>query len=305
MQKVTQRADSSSGQNISGAVYLHYTQAELDRAYTQSEWAPNSREVLARQSARSAQVRAEFKYATYQYGPGADETLDAFSPVGSGRPIHVHVHGGGWRSLSKDDVSFPAPMFTRAGAVYIALNFSTIPRVRLPEMVAQTQRAIAWIHTHADVLGGSPDRIHLSGHSSGGHLAALLMTTDWQALFGLPSDVLKSGLLMSGSYDMGPVMLSVRRTYVSISKDEQDILSPIRHIEQLRSPIVVAIGDRESPEFKRQAECFVDRAMQAARRAQLLRVDDANHFEVMDVFADPKSGLAQTALRAMNLVSDR
>ena len=100
-------------------------------------------------------------------------------------PIHVHIHGGGWRALTKDDVSFLAPVFTNAGAIYVALNFSVIPAVRLPDMVAQAQRAICWLHGNAHSFGGDPSRIHLSGHSAGAHMASVLLTTNWPARFGL------------------------------------------------------------------------------------------------------------------------
>ena len=281
-------------------VYRDYSQAELDKAYTQTEWASNSRDVLARQTRQSADVRAALPPRTLRYGPGEDETLHVFgAPDGEGRPIHVHVHGGGWRSLTKDDVSFPAPAFVGAGAIYVALNFATIPAVRLPDMVAQLQRAICWLHAHAADFGGSPDRIHLSGHSSGGHLAAVLLTTDWSARFDLPADVIKSGLLMSGIYDLEPVMLSARRDYVTISKEEEYLLSPIRHVELLHAPIIVAYGNHESPEFKRQADAFVDAACEAARAARLLNIGDLNHFEVLDAFADPATELCRAALRPL------
>src|SRR5687768_14468354 len=121
------------GATATPKVYLDYTQAELDRAYTQTEWAPNSRDVLRRQSEQSAVVRAHFPPQTFAFGPSAHETLDVFATGGSNAPVHVHVHGGGWRALTKDDVSFPAPLFINAGAVYVALNFAVIPAVRLPD----------------------------------------------------------------------------------------------------------------------------------------------------------------------------
>ena len=234
-------------------VYLDYTQAELDRAYTQAEWAPNSREVLRRQSEQSAIVRAQFPPQTFAFGPSADETLDVFATGGSSVPIHVHVHGGGWRALTKNDVSFPAPLFVNAGAAYVALNFAVIPVVRLPDMVAQARRAIAWLYENGSKFGGDASRIHVSGHSAGAHMASCLFTTEWQIQFGLPADVLKSGLLMSGMYDLEPVMLSARSSYVKLSREEEWLLSALRHIDQISAPITIAIGDNESPEFKRQA----------------------------------------------------
>ena len=88
-------------------VYLNYTQDELDTAYTQAAWAPNMKDVLARQSEASAKLRSVLAPRTFSYGAGQDETLDVFTSGTMKGPIHVHIHGGGWRALTKDDVSFP------------------------------------------------------------------------------------------------------------------------------------------------------------------------------------------------------
>lgn len=282
-------------------VYLDYTQDELDKAYTQAAWAPNMRDVLARQSEASAKLRATLPPRTFNYGPGPDETLDVFASETTKAPIHVHIHGGGWRALTKEDVSFPAPAFTNAGAIYVALNFSVIPTVRLPDMVAQVERAIGWLHGNARSFGGDPSRIHLSGHSAGAHMASVLLTTNWPARFGLPADVLKSGLLMSGSYDLEPVMLSVRSSYVKLSSEEQLMLSAVRHAEQIRSPVTLVCGDKETPEFQRQAVHFFNVLKKASRTAKLVRIDGYNHFEVMDVFGEPNSPIAKIALRQMGM----
>ena len=57
------------------------------------------------------------------------------------------------------------------------------------------------------------------------------MTTDWAAE-GLPADVLKGALLISGMYDLKPVRLSKRSEYVRITDEIEEALSPIRHLEQ-------------------------------------------------------------------------
>ncbi len=255
--------------------------------------------VLARQSQASADFRSLVAPQTFRYGPSEDETLDVFASDKAGNaPVHVHIHGGGWRSLTKDDVSFAAPVFTSAGAIYVALNFSVIPAVRLPGMVEQVQRAIGWLHGNARRFGGDPARIHLSGHSAGAHMASVLLTTNWSDR-GLPADVIKSGMLMSGMYDLAPVMLSVRSTYVKISPQEQALLSAVQHVDQIRAPVTVVYGDKETPEFKRQAEHFFNSLRRSSKTAELICVDGFNHFEVMDVFADPNSSLAAVALNYM------
>jgi len=284
-------------------VYLDYTQAELDRAYDQRAWAPNADAVIRRYATESAATRAQFKHHyAVAYGPHAEETLDIFPAAQRGAPVHIHVHGGSWRHLSKDDESFLARTFVPAGACLMVLNFSTIPAVRLPDMIAQLRRAIAWIHANAADYGGDPARLHLSGHSSGAHMAGVLLHTDWPALgLGLPADVLKSGLVVSGMYDMRPVMQSARSSYVRLSAAEVLELSAILHIERVRAPLTVVYGGLETPEFQRQAQSFAAALEAAGKPVKLLRIDGVNHFEILELLGDAATPLARAALETMGL----
>jgi arylformamidase len=282
-------------------IFLDYTQAELDRAYEQRAWVTNADELLGAYAESSARARAALAHVDdVRYGPGAGETLAIFPAQQPNAPVHVHVHGGGWRHLTKDDESFLAPTFLAAGVTLVVLDFSVIPAARIPEMVAQLRRAIVWLFEHVAGYGGDPARLHLSGHSSGAHLASVLLTTDWPA-FRAPADVLKSGLLISGMYDLHPVMLSSRRRYVVLDPAEIDDLSAIRHLGRLRSPVAVAYGALESPEFKRQAIDFAAAARTVPAGVSLLEIPARNHFEILGDLADAQSALAQTARGLMAL----
>jgi arylformamidase len=209
--------------------------------------------------------------------------------------VLAFIHGGQWQREGTANSSYPALSLVPAGAAYVNLNFPAIPRVRIPDMVAALRRAIAWLHANAESFGGDPGRLHLAGHSSGGHLAAVLLTTDWTA-HGLPADVLKSGLCISGLYELAPAMLSKRGGFMQLSDAEVDALSPIRHLDRVRCPIAVAIGGRETPEFRRQAREFAEAA--AAERIEL---PPLNHFEMPETLIDPAAPTTRTLLRRLGV----
>jgi arylformamidase len=282
-------------------VFLSYTQSELDRAYDQLAWAPEARAIQAGYTEDSAAVRRMYPPKTFKYGPSDAETLDVFAP-GAGRgPIHVFIHGGAWRALTKDDASTPAPTFVDSGGVYVALNFGAIPAVRLPDMAEQCRRALRWIFANAASFGGNADRIMVSGHSSGAHLAAVMLTTDWTR-DALPADLIKAGLLMSGTYDLYPVMLSSRRTYLKLGAEEIAALSPIRHLDRLRCPVAIAWGDLESPEFKRQGIAFADAALGMGLQRARFTLFDTNHFQMPLQLNRSDTPLGRVALSMMGLV---
>ena len=83
-------------------VFRDYDQAALDRQYDQRAWAPNAAELINRYAADSRTVRARLgEPDVHAYGDGRAETLDLFRTHRPRAPIHVFVHGGAWRSMSK------------------------------------------------------------------------------------------------------------------------------------------------------------------------------------------------------------
>lgn len=279
-------------------IFLNFDQDALDAAYDQAPWAPNAKEVIGRYSSVSAEVRAKYPPKTEKYGPRDAETLDIFAPAGADKlPVMIFVHGGTWRLLSSAEAAHPAPTFIENGCIYVALNFDNIPAVRLPDMADQCRRAVAWVAKNIAQHGGDPDRIFVSGHSSGGHLAGVLVTTDWTA-FDVPADVVKGGVVMSGMYDLYPVMLSSRREYLQLSAGETAAMSPMRHLDQVASDIVVVYGANESPEFKRQSIEFAN-ALEGMGRLKAKVELAANHFEVPESLNSADGDLSRLVLKMM------
>lgn len=296
-------------------VYLDYTQAELDAAYDQKMWAPNREAVVAWYGEESARVRARLAHRrSVPYGAGEDETLDIFPAkpkVGSESnvrpgsnalpPIHVHIHGGRWTLFSKDEESFIAPVFVEAGAICVVIGFSNIPKVRIPGMVDQVKRALAWIYANAASFGGDPERIHVSAHSSGSHLAGVALLTDWKTEFGLPANLVKNALLISGMFDMRPVILSARSSYVKLSGAEILALSAILQPDKLNTPVTLVYGEKETPEFRRQPKAFAEVLASIGKPVKVVEIPGVNHFEVLRDLGDPRSEVARLALELMSL----
>jgi arylformamidase len=280
-------------------VFLNCDQAELDRQYDQRAWAPNASEVIRRYGENSDSVRARLgEPQTHAYGHSAFETLDLYRCEGGVAPLHVFIHGGAWRLLSKRESAFPAELFVRAGAHFAALDFAPLPTVTLIEMVRQVRRAIAWCYRHAEAIGADRRRIFVSGHSSGAHLAALLAVTDW-AEYGMPSGVVKGALCASGIYDLRPVRLSARNAYVQLSCEMEQALSPLRHVGHIGCDLIVAVAELESDEFRRQAGEFV---AAAGGRAVLVQGKGFNHFELVETLAHHEGVLGAAVLAQMRLV---
>ena len=168
-------------------------------------------------------------------------------------------------------------------------------------MADQVRRAIAWVHKNAASFGGDASRLYVSGTSSGGHLAAVALTTDWQKDFGLPIDTLKGGLCCSGMYDLYPVSLSARAGYVKFTPEIIEKLSPQRHLDKLVAPVVVAHGTLETPEFQRQNREFAANVKAAGKPVTFLIGEGYTHFEMFETLGNPYGLLGRAMLEQMKL----
>jgi arylformamidase len=290
------------------SVWRDMTQAELDAAYDQIKYAPNQPQIVKRFASNSEAFRARCGAPErIAYGGTPVEGIDVYASrvasPSSGAPINIFIHGGAWRSGFAMDYGFLAEMFVHAGAHFVVPDFAWVQDAdgNLHPVAEQVRRALAWVCRHAKELGGDPERIYVSGHSSGGHLAAVLLTTDWQKDFGLPADVIKGGLCCSGIYELKPVGLSSRSSYLKITADVEQALSPHRNLAQVRAPLLLAYGSLETPEFQRQSVDFFAALRQAGKPVQLLFAEGYNHFEILETLASPYGLLGRAALAQMRL----
>jgi len=285
-------------------VFMDYDQVELDASYDQVQYEPLIARVSKRLASNSEAMRARIGAPQRAaYGPTEIEKLDIYRTSRPNAPVFVFIHGGNWQSGAAKDYAFPAEMFVNAGAHYVALDFANIKEAGgdLGVMAAQVRRGIAWVCKNASTFGGDPDRIFIGGHSSGGHLCGVALVTDWQKDFGLPDNAVKGGLCMSGMYDMTPVRLSWRRSYVSFTDQMADAVSSQRHIDKLRAPIIVTCGGFETPDFQRQSRDFAAAVKAAGKPVQLIETPNYAHLEMAESLGNPYGPNGRAALALMKL----
>jgi arylformamidase len=285
-------------------VWLDMDQAELDAAYDQSVYAPNLQQIVKRYGTSSEGVRARLgPPRRFAYGATAIEGLDVYMTKQPNAPVNVFIHGGAWRAGLAKDYAFPAEPFVHAGAHWVVPDFAWVQDVggSLMPMADQVRRAVAWVHRNATSFSGDPNRIYVSGHSSGGHLAGVILTTDWPKDFNLPADTVKGGLCCSGMFDLKPVRLSARSAYVKFTDEMEQALSPQRHLDKLNASVIVAYGTLETPEFQRQSRDFASAAQAAGKRVQLLVADGYNHFEIIETLGNSHGLLGRAVLEQMGL----
>jgi arylformamidase len=285
-------------------VFLDYDQAALDAAYDQAAYAPNREQLIARRIRDSELARRRIgEPERVAYGPAEIERIDIYRSGHDAAPVFVFIHGGAWRSGRSKDFATPAEMFLAVGAHYVVPDFAWVQDVggNLMVLADQVRRAIAWVYENIVQFGGDPKLLFVGGQSSGGHLAAVALTTDWQRDFNLPANIIKGGMCISGMYDLAPVRLSARSRYVAFDDTTVAALSPMSHLDRLTAPLIVAYGTCETPEFQRQNREFVVAVESAGKKVRLLVGEHYNHFELPETLGNPYGLLGWAALELMGL----
>jgi arylformamidase len=292
-------------------IWRDMDQKALDNAYDQLVYAPN-RDLILTRIAKASETARQMLGAPERiaYGDSEHERLDLFRAVPALRsatkhtlaPINIFVHGGAWLRGSATETALVAEAMVRAGAHAVIIDFINVDQSGgdLTPMAEQVARAIAWTWRNAESFGGDRERLYVSAHSSGAHLAACALTLGWREQK-LPANFCKGALLVGGMYDLEPVRLSARSAYVKFTDQAEQRLSPQRHIDGITMPLIIAYGTCETPEFQRQTQDFFAAVRGLEKPAELIVGEAYNHFELLETLANPYGLTGRAMLRQMAL----
>ncbi|CAL9672089.1 hypothetical protein SUDANB1_07544 [Streptomyces sp. enrichment culture] len=292
---------------MTARVYGNFDQTQLDAQYSPSSLVGDIRPFLAGYAESSRLARHELAPLArrdLRFGPGPDDLLDVYGPSRPGtdrRPALFFVHGGYWQQLSKEDSAFPAPALVEAGAVYATPDYTLAPRAGLAEIVDQVRRAFAWLWRRAADHRIDPGRIVVAGSSAGAHLAAMLLATPWRK-WGLPAAPVAGAVLFGGIYDLAPVRQTYVNDVVRIDDNEVRECSPLL-LTGVRCPVVIAWGEHETDEFKRQSSAFAAHLRRRGCAVTAFEQPGRNHFDSPTELGLPSTRVHTETRRLLGLPS--
>ena len=272
--------------------------AWFDAMYNNRAMVPDFPVYFDQWLAQSQKARQELhSLLDVSYGSGPQETLDIFPSKIPNAPVVVFIHGGYWRSLDKSDHSFIAPSFVEAGACVVVPNYALCPDVTIPQIVMQMVKALIWVYRYIHHWGGDPSRIHVQGHSAGGHLAAMLMACQWRLCDDqLPDDLVKTALSVSGLHELHSVMQApFLHSTLKLTNEHVLKASPAWMPAPAHGKLIAVAGGLESDEFKRHC-ILIQQAWGKERVPQTQILDGIHHFNIVQAYADVRHPLHQLAL---------
>ena len=238
-----------------------------------------------------------------RYGDGNNQKLDVFSCGDTTAATLVYFHGGYWQRGDKSIYSFLAVPFVAAGVNVIVAGYDLCPSVTITQISEQSREAVACVYRRAEEFGINKERITVMGHSAGGHITQMMMGTDWSRYADdLPKNLVFAGIPVSPLSLLEPVRLTAGlNTGIRMDEAEAEAESPmLNHHPVTNAAQMVVVGGAETDEFHRQAQMYHDAFKTAERSMELYIVPDVDHFDELNVLADPASPFFKKTIALMS-----
>jgi len=282
--------------------FLDYDKGELDAQYNLRAAVKEYPAYFDEWNRRSRRTRrvlpGELNIA---YGSKPLETLDIFFTDPANAPLLVFIHGGYWQGSDKNQFSHIADGFVPAGVATVIVNYSLAPDANIDEIVQQNRKALAWIWRHAETFGCDPNRIHVCGHSAGGHLAVLVAATNWARFDpGLPHHLINGLCAVSGIFDLEPIRLCYLNEVLGMDAAASKRNSPVYNLPDSRLPLILAVGELETAEFRRQTQTIAECWRSKGFPVDIVQMAGFHHYSIANELARAKSPLNRAMLRQIN-----
>jgi acetyl esterase/lipase len=233
----------------------------------------------------------------YAEAGGQPLKLDLYQPSEPHAPLLVWLHGGRWEVGSKERM--PLGGLLERGYAIASLDFRPASRARFPEQVHDVKAALRFLRARAADYGYDATRIGILGESSGGHLAALVGTTNGRAELegslgehlGVSSDVhaivsyfgasdLLTILAQSTPYGLG-IREPALKTLLGALPNENEALarlaSPVFQVDTQDPPLLLLHGDQDPQMPINQSHELEGAYERAGLDAKLIVVHGAGH----------------------------
>ena len=226
------------------------------------------------------------------YGSHPRQRLDIF-PAGEEAPALLFFRGGYWKLGEKEDRWFPALAWQPSGVTWIVPNYRLAPEVTLPEIVEDARAALEWVETNGAEFGIDASRIHLVGNSAGAHLAALVATEP-----AAPRKI-RSLTLISGLYDLVPLLDEEPNTWLAMDLETARSMSPCLHLPAPDIPVAVCCGGAETPAFVRQSRDFAEVLRRNGNPVEYFESPGKNHMAVIVECGTPGTRVFEALTRQL------
>src|SRR5690554_1025910 len=249
-------------------------------------------EIIVETAARTREMSERVTMRTdVPYGSSSRERMDMIFPprLAKGAPLHVFIHGGYWRSGSKEDHRLIAAPVMAAGGIAAIVTYDLMPGTRLDAIVGQVRAAVRHLVMMAPDLGADAARVTVSGHSAGAHLASYLAATGPEERTAFDGPALRGLLLVSGIYDLTGIPGSFLKNEAQMTPEEAAAWSPLasRHHQGPRR--ILMVSEADTAPFHTQGKQLASLLSNDGIDAEFRVEAGLNHLTIVLALGDPES----------------
>lgn len=286
-------------------IYKQYDQAALDRQFNNRFHVPDFATYLERWELLSRQTEKEFHVIKdITYGKLPREQLDIYPSSQPSSKTLIFIHGGYWHKSGKADIQFIAKAFRDYDITTVLINYPLAPAVSIDQISASCREAVHWVYQNISAYNGDPRQLYIAGHSAGGHLAAMLLTTAPIAIrgeyFDLRLDVIKGVCAISGLFNLIPIRLSDINELLNMDTEMAIRNSPVHLLPATQCPLAVTVGSDETNEFVDQSTelytCWKEKIP-----VEITQIQGLNHYSILETMLDPGSCLHRVMRQLMKI----
>ena len=229
------------------------------------------------------------------YGVGDRQTFDFFAADGSADTTVVYFHAGYWQSRDKSTFRFLAPAFTCKGINVAVVNYPLCPTVSIGELVEVTRASFSEVLRVANPFGRGSHRLIAAGHSAGGHIAVELALTDWVSR-GFERNPIDAVIALSGVFNLTPLITTTLNKKLGLSGTTARQNSPVLRARAGLPRALFVVGAGETPAFVEQSRDMHNAWRSVDNDSELLIIDGADHFSLLENLVAGDSTLNQSVL---------
>ena len=225
------------------------------------------------------------------YGPRPRNRIDIL-PGKPSQPTVFHIHGGYWQWNNKEDYLCVGEGLHRHGINTAFIEHSLAPNTSMDEIVSEIHAGLSWFRQHRHEFGIENPDIIVSGHSSGGHLAAMCQGE---------ADVIGT-LMISGIYDLRPITQIYVNDVVRMENEMSIRNSPALFAKRYDNFALIAYGDLELDSFKSQSRLYHQKLFVDGMDTSILSVNYKGHFDVLDEFTNSEGAILEALIDRLKLI---
>lgn len=248
------------------------------------------------------------KNLAYVEGAEKDEegfhTLDLYLPVGlRDFPTVIFVHGGGWSRKPGDPPTRGRhgphnAGFARQGIAVASISYRLTPAVMHPEHVKDVALAVGWVKNQVVQHGGRADNLFVTGHSAGGHLAALLGTDpQWLAAVGMTPSDLRGVIPVSGVFDLQGEKAGKSVKVFGEDESKRLAASPLQHVKPGLPPFLLLYAEKEGAIYANQSAAFHKALGEAGVSSQRLMIAERDHSSIITRYVTEGDPAGEAAVK--------